>query len=345
MSKLNLTLAQVASLVGEGRVVGDAEYLCRAVVPLESAGAADLSFVRDRKAEKAARESRAGALVVSEQLEGIDAHQLVVPDTMQALIRVLERIGRDKRRQSIGVHPRAVVEEGVELGSDIVIGAGAVVCRGAEIGDRVIVYANAYVGRRSRIGEDSLIYPNVTIMEDVTIGKRAIIHSGTVIGCDGYGFVAHEGKQTKVPQVGEIVIGDDVEIGACSTIDRATIASTRIGNGTKIGDLVHIAHNVDIGDDVLLLPTVAISGSVSVGNRVIFAGRAGCAGHVTIGEGAVLGATTVAYKDVPAGAVLWGNPAHDKTTEMRIQSLLPRLPEIVRELRELRRSVKAPERD
>jgi len=339
MAKLGLTLQQIAELVEEARVIGDESFLCRSVAPLESASGEDLSFVRNRKAERVAGRSGAGALVVSEVLEGLQVHQLVVPDVMAAMILVLQRIGEEKRRQPAGVDPRAIIGDGVELASEVTIGAGAVVCKGAEIGSRAVIYSNAYIGFRSRIGEDSIIHPNVTIMEDVTIGKRAIIHGGTVIGCDGYGFVQHQGRQVKVPQVGEIVIGDDVEIGACATIDRATIGRTEIGNGTKIGDLVHIAHNVEIGEDVLLLPQSAISGSAKVGDRVIFAGRAACSGHLTIGEGAVLGAAAVTYKDVAPGAVLWGNPAHDKATEMRIQSILPKLPEMVKELRKLRRAV------
>jgi UDP-3-O-[3-hydroxymyristoyl] glucosamine N-acyltransferase len=339
MSRLGLTLQQIVELIEGSSVVGDSGFLCESVAPLQLAGENDLSFVRDSKAEKLAKRSRAGALVVREALDDVNACQLVVPDVMTAMIRVLERIGSKKRLQPIGVDPRAMVDDDADLGADVVIGPGAVVSKGAAIGDRAVIYGNAYVGLRSRIGEDSIIHPNVTIMEDVTIGKRTIIHGGTVIGSDGYGFVPHQGKQVKVPQVGEVVIGDDVEIGACSTIDRATIARTLIGNGTKIGDLVHVAHNVEIGEDVLLLPTVAISGSTKMGNRVIFAGRAACSGHLKIGDDAVLGAAAIAFKDVEQGAVLWGNPARDKTTEMRIQSILPKLPEMAKEIRRLRRAI------
>jgi UDP-3-O-[3-hydroxymyristoyl] glucosamine N-acyltransferase len=339
VSKLGRTLEQIAAIVGQSEVVGDGSFLCQRVAPLDSATEDDLSFVRDRKAEKLARESSAGVLVVGELFTGTEAHQLVVPDVMAAMIQVLAYIGKQKRLQAPAVHPRASVAEDASLGEDVIVGAGAVVSSGAVVGDRTVIYANAYVGLRSRIGADSIIHPNVSIMEDVTIGERAIVHSGTVIGCDGYGFVAHQGRQIKVPQVGEVVIGDDVEIGACATIDRATIARTEIGRGTKIGDLVHIAHNVQIGEDVLLLPTVAISGSTKVEDRVIFAGRSGCAGHLTIGEGAILGAATIVYKDVEPGAVLWGSPARDKATEMRVQSALSKLPEMMKEIREMRRAL------
>jgi UDP-3-O-[3-hydroxymyristoyl] glucosamine N-acyltransferase len=189
------------------------------------------------------------------------------------------------------------------------------------------------------IGADTMLAPNVVIMEDVTIGERVIIHGGTVVGGDGYGFLQHDGKHVKIPQVGAIEIGDDVEIGALTTIDRATVDTTVIGRGTKIGDLVHVAHNCDVGQDVLLLPTVAVSGSARIGDRAILAGRSGVADGVTVGEDAILGGCCVTYKDVDAGANLWGNPARDRMLQMRIEATLSMLPEMKRELRDLRKKL------
>ena len=154
-----------------------------------------------------------------------------------------------------------------------------------------------------------------------------------MIGADGYGYIQSEGKHLKVPQVGEILIGDDVEIGALTTVDRATVDQTTIGRGTKIGDMCHVAHNCDVGEDVLLLPTSQMGGSVTVGDRAVFAGRAACIDNLEIGAGATLGATAVAFKDVAPGAVLWGIPARDKRKEMRTQVALGRLPEMQKELR------------
>jgi UDP-3-O-[3-hydroxymyristoyl] glucosamine N-acyltransferase len=339
MAKLERTLAEIAEIAGGGRIVGDSGFFCSRVAPLEEAEANELSFVRDRKSLAAARETRAGALVVAEQLPDFAGQQLVVEDPFGAMIAVLQLLAIEKRRQPTGVDPQAQVEEDVELGRDVIVGAGAVIRSGAKIGDRAVIHPQVHVGFRSVIGEESVLHPQVVIMEDVTIGRRVVIHGGTVIGCDGYGYVPAEGRQVKVPQVGEVVIDDDVEIGALVTIDRATIGRTAVGRGTKIGDFVHIAHNCRIGEDVLLLPTAAVSGSVTVGDRAIFAGRAGCAGHLTIGDDARLGAATVAYKDVPPGAVLWGNPAKEKTHEMRVQLLLARLPEIYKELQRLKEQV------
>ena len=186
---------------------------------------------------------------------------------------------------------------------------------------------------------DCVLHPNVVIMEDVTLGDRVIIHGGTVIGADGFGYLQHKGEHIKIPQVGDINIGDDVEIGSLTTIDRAAIDTTNIGRGTKIGDLVHIGHNCDVGEDVLLLPTVAVSGSVRIGNRAVLAGRAGTSDNITIGEGAVLGGTCVAFKDVKPGAVMWGNPARDMKLQMRIEATVNHLPAMRKELSKIRKKL------
>ncbi len=339
MPDLGLCLAEVRDLVGGGELLGDPDFQCRAVAVLERAGEHDLSFVKSTAFFDAARASRAGALIVPEAIEGYAGHQLAVPDPFLAFGLVLARIAREKRRQPAGVHPSAAVHPEAELGEAVRIGPGAVVRGGAVIGDRTILYANAYVGERTRLGRDVLLYPNVVVMEDITLGDRVVVHAGTVIGAEGYGYVQFEGRHVKIPQVGEIVIGDDVEIGALVTIDRATVDRTVIGRGTKIGDLAHVAHNCRIGEDVLLLPAAAVAGSATVGDRAVLAGRAGASDHVTIGEGAVLGGDTAAYKDVPPGAQMWGSPARDKMQQIRIQAALSRLPEMQRELRRLRKKI------
>lgn len=339
MSRLGMTLAEIRSFIGEGEIVGSPDFLCRSVASLDKAQKDQLSFVKDRRYFDQAHETGAGALLVPEFIDGFEGHQLVVTDSHRAFGQLLAKIALQKRHQSAGVHPGAQVDESAKIGVDVTIGIGAVVREGATIGDRSVLYANSYVGQRSVLGADTVLYPNVLILEDVTLGDRVLIHGGTVVGSDGYGFVQHEGQHLKIPQVGAVVIGDDVEIGALTTIDRATLDATVIGNGTKIGDLCHIAHNCQIGEHVLVLPTVAISGSVTVGDGAIFAGRSGCADNLHIGEGAVLGGTSVAFKDVPAGAQMWGNPARDKMQEMRIQAAMRRLPEMQRELRAVKKKV------
>ena len=339
MPRLGMTLEQIRTLLGVGEIIGSPDFVCESVASLERAGSDQVSFVKDQRSGEQAKSSNAGALLVPAGIEGLQCNQLVVADPYRSFGLLLVRIAEQARAQAEGVDPRAVVHETAHVGEGAIVGAGAVVQAGARIGDRTVVYANAFIGQRSVIGSDTTIYPNVIIREDVTVGDRVVIHGGTVIGSDGYGFVQHEGRHLKIPQVGGVEIGDDVEIGALTTIDRATLDQTVIGRGTKIGDLCHIAHNCRIGEDVLLLPTVAVSGSVTGGTRAGLAGRSGTADNVTIGEGAVLGGTAVAFKDVPPGAQMWGNPAREMALEMRIQAVMRRLPEMQRDLRAVKKKL------
>lgn len=339
MPRLGMTLEQVREHIGEGEIIGSPGFVCESVASLDQAGGDQLSFVKDQRYAEQAKKSAAGALLVPTRIDGLGCNQLVVVDPYRSFGVLLVKIAEQARAQAGGVHPRAVVHETARIGEGAIVGAGAVVQEGASIGDRTVVYANAFIGQRSVIGADTTIYPNVVIREDVVVGDRVIIHCGTVIGSDGYGFVQHEGRHLKIPQVGGVEIGDDVEIGALATIDRATLDRTVIGRGTKIGDLCHIAHNCRIGEDVLLLPTVAVSGSVTIGNRAVLAGRSGTADNLTIGEGAVLGGTAVAFKDVPPGAQMWGNPAREMALEMRIQAVMRRLPEMQRDLRAVKKKL------
>ena len=328
-----MTVQEIRDLIGEGDIVGSPDFLCRSLASLGRAKGDQLSFVKSARHVDAARGSGAGALIVSSPIDDLGKPQLVLPNPYSAFGRLLERVAEAKRAHPHTIHPMAHVDETARLGDDVRIGAGAVVREDATIGPRTTLYANAYLGQRSTIGADCVIHPNVVIMEDVHIGDRVVIHGGAVIGADGYGYIQSEGKHLKVPHVGEILIGDDVEIGALTTVDRATVDQTTIGRGTKVGDMCHVAHNCEIGEDVLLLPTAQMGGSVTVGDGAVFAGRAACIDNVKIGAGATLGATAVAFKDVAPGAVVWGVPARDKTREMRTQVALRRLPEMQKELR------------
>ncbi|MDH3745613.1 MAG: UDP-3-O-(3-hydroxymyristoyl)glucosamine N-acyltransferase, partial [Acidobacteriota bacterium] len=214
MSRLEKTLQEVRKVIGSGDILGDPGFLCRSVASLENAGPEQLSFVRGRAHEEKARKSRAGALVVPIAVEGISAHQLVVEDAGAAFSRVLEVIAASRRRRVPGIEPTATVDPSAALGVDVAVGPGAVIGAETEIGDRCVVSANVHVGTRSKVGEDSVLHPNAVVMEDVTLGRRVVVHGGAVIGADGYGYSQTEGRHHKVPQVGEVVIGDDVEIGA-----------------------------------------------------------------------------------------------------------------------------------
>lgn len=337
MAKLDLSLAEVARLV-DGEIVGDPSFHCHDLASLDAAGKADLSFIKSSKLEKRARASAAGALMVPRRIDGLAAHQVVVAEPFAAFVRLLEKIAEEQRPVPEGVSAGAFVDPSARLQPDVAIGPGAVIEREVEIGGGTVIHAGAYVGARSRIGELCVLHPGVVVREDVTLGARVVVQPGAVLGADGYGYLQVDGRHHKVPQVGEVVVGDDVEIGALTTIDRATVDRTVIGRGTKIGDLVHLAHNCTVGEDVLLFPTVAISGSCRIGDRVIFAGRSGCSDNLEFGDDAVIGGTAVAWKDVPAGAQMWGNPAREKTRELRIQTALAKLPEMQKKLRALERA-------
>jgi UDP-3-O-[3-hydroxymyristoyl] glucosamine N-acyltransferase len=339
MSKLQMTLENVRELIGGGEIVGDPSFFCSSVASLHHAGPEQLSFAKDHRYFDEASRSRAGALLVPDRIKGSTAHQLVVENPFMLFGKILQYIAQLKRQQPSGIHANATVSASAKIGHGVTIGPGAVICDEVEVGDRAIISANTYIGQRSIVGTDCVLHPNVVIMEDVTLGERVIIHGGAVVGSDGFGYLQHDHTHIKIPQVGEIVIGDDVEIGAAATIDRAAIDTTTIGRGTKIGDLAHIGHNCKVGEDVLLLPTVAVSGSVSIGNRAVLAGRAGTSDNITVGEDAVLGGTCVAYKDVNPGAVMWGNPARDMKQQMRIEASLSKLPNMRRDLSKIKKKL------
>jgi UDP-3-O-[3-hydroxymyristoyl] glucosamine N-acyltransferase len=229
----------------------------------------------------------------------------------------------------------------VQLGDNVALMAHVVIDERAVIGDNVVIYPHSYIGTATVIGQDSLLYPNVTVREDCHIGQRVIIHSGAVIGSDGFGFVTIDERHRKVPQVGNVVIEDDVEIGANAALDRATTGSTIVRRGTKIDNLVHISHNDIIGEDCLLVAQTGISGSVTVGNNVIFAGQSGSAGHLQIGDNCVFAARSGITGDVPAGSFYAGFPARPHREWLRGKGAMSKLPEYQKKIRELAKQLAA----
>lgn len=335
MANLNMTLEELLRLLGEGELKGDADFLCDQLRGLEDAGPRDLSFVKSRRHLAAGKASKAGALLVPEPIEGSRAHQIVLDEPFVALTRLLANLAAKKRTYQPGIHPTAVVDASATVGKDVHLGPHAVVGESARVGDRAVVLANAFVGPRCEVGRECVLHPNVVLREDVDLGARVVVRSGTVIGSEGYGFLPTEGRPVVIPQVGGVAVGDDVEIGALATIDCATFGRTTIGDGCKIGDMVHVGHNCKLGDNVMLLPMVGIAGSVEVGDGALLAGRSSSADNLKIGAGARVGANSVVFKDVGPGEVVWGRPARPKTKEMRIQALLGRLPELFRDVRKL----------
>jgi UDP-3-O-[3-hydroxymyristoyl] glucosamine N-acyltransferase len=243
------------------------------------------------------------------------------------------------------VHPTAVIAPDARLGREVSIGPHVVVESGAEIGDEAVLMANAYVGPGARLGRESWLYPNVVVREECVLGERVVVHPGTVIGADGFGYVKDGGTYHKVPQVGTVVIGDDVEIGANACVDRATTGTTTVGSGTKIDNLVQIAHNVTLGENVIVVAQVGISGSTRVERGATLAGQAGIVGHITIGEGAMVGSQAGVTKSVPPHTQVSGYPAQPHALARRIHALTMRLPQLVERLQDLEKRLRALEED
>jgi len=233
----------------------------------------------------------------------------------------------------------AVIGRNVQLGKEVYLGPHVVIEDEVKLGDYSIIYPGVYIGKGSKLGERTCIYPNVTVWEYITIGNQVTIHSGTVIGCDGFGYAETNGKQYKMPQLGTVVIEDDVEIGANVTIDRATLGKTWIKKGTKIDNLVHIAHNVVVGEHGVIVAQVGISGSVEIGDRVTLAGQSGIAGHIKIGAGTTVAGRSGVTKSIPANICVSGFPARLHRQEQKIQAYVQRLPKLVEKVKALERII------
>jgi len=337
-SSRSLTAAEIAAAIG-GRVDGDGTVVVRGVAGIREAGPEDASFVAGRRYLRHAADTRAAVVLVPEDWDGECPATLIrVRNPEAAFSRVAEMFAPPPIVPPPGVHPTALVAEDARLGEGVSIGPYVVVEPGARIGDRTTLMAFCYVGHESEVGEDCRLYPHVSLRERVRIGNRVIIHNGTVIGSDGFGYTVDQaGVRHKIPQLGTVVIGDDVEIGANVTVDRARYGATRIGNGVKIDNLVQIAHNVIIGDHAVIVAQAGIAGSTVIGAKAILAGQAGVAGHLTVGEGAIVGAQAGVSKDVAPGMYVSGYPAAPHSKATRIHAHVQRLPQLRERLQQLER--------
>jgi UDP-3-O-[3-hydroxymyristoyl] glucosamine N-acyltransferase len=326
-------LSDLAGLVG-GRVDGDPDRRVRGVAALDTAGPDDLSFLTNPRYRQAVTTSRAGAILVGPDAR-IDGRDLVVaPDPYLALAAILDRL-HPQARPAPGISPDARVAAGASVGEGVAIGPFAVVGAGVRVGARAVIDAGVVVGEGSEIGEDTRLLPRVVLYPGTRIGARCVIHAGVVLGGDGFGFATSAGTHHKVPQLGRVVVEDDVEIGANSTVDRGTLGETRIGRGTKIDNLVMIAHGASIGPHGLLAAQSGISGSTRIGSHVTFAGQSGAAGHLTLGDHVVVAAKSAVFSDVPDGSFVAGIPAVDHRAWKRASALVKMLPELRARLRAL----------
>lgn len=334
--KAALTLGEIASHLGGTVVQGDPDMRIRGVSNPPEAAAEDLIFLVEPKYAEAAVSSRAGAIIAASPLEGKPT--IVVKLPRVAMAQALALFAPPQPLAGIDatavVHPSAILGQGVSIGPCVVVGPEVVV------GDRTVLHPGVVLGAKVHVGEEGILYPNVVVREGCRLGARVIVQPGAVIGSDGFGFVTLADRtHLKVPQVGIVIVEDDVEIGANVTIDRATIGETVIGRGTKIDNLAHVGHNVQVGSHGLIISQVGISGSVTIGDRVTLAGQVGVAGHLTIGDDTVVAAKAGVTKSLPPKMMASGFPARPHREELRRQAMLDQLGDIMTEVRALRAEV------
>jgi UDP-3-O-[3-hydroxymyristoyl] glucosamine N-acyltransferase len=336
-------LEELARHVG-AELVGDGEVLITGVNGIREAGPGEITFLSNPRYARYLETTRASAVIVGKPVAKARTSLLVVSQPYAAFLKVLELFAARRPRPAPGIHPTAVVHESARLGHGVHVGAHVVIEEGVVIGDGCIVMAGSYIGRGCRLGENCLLYPRVVLREETEVGDRVIIHSGAVIGDDGFGFLAEGEGYHKIPQLGRVVLEDDVEVGANTTIDRATVGETRVGRGTRIDNLVQIAHNVTIGENSILCAQVGISGSTQVGRHVTLAGQVGIVGHIRIGDGVRVGAQGGVTKSIPPGQEVSGYPALPHHLARRIYAAMRQLPEALRRLREISERLEALER-
>lgn len=333
------TLAEISALVG-GSLVGDGTIVIERVAPLDEADTDAITFLTDARKSSRLSATRAAAVIVPLPVTQAPLPIIRVKSPERALVTLLSSWTPPRSPVSPGLHPTAVIGSNVCLGLSVALDPYVVIGDQTVLDEGVRIGAGTVIGQGCRIGAGTLIHPHVTIYDSVCIGARAIIHSGAVIGSDGFGYIRDGRRAVKIPQVGTVLIGDDVEIGANTTVDRATLGATRIGRGTKIDNLVQIGHNVVIGEDVTICAQVGIAGSTTVANGTVIGGQAGLADHIVIGENVRIGGQSGVTKSVPLNTTVSGYPARPHHQARRIEACIGRLPEFAQRLLAIERQLK-----
>ena len=334
ISDTPMTLGQIAAYIG-GKVIGNPHISVKGLVSPEKSGEKTLSVVWE---EKELGMLSAEAFLAAPEKFFTESRQGIVTEKPREAFARLLYLFKIPQSFPYGIHPSAVVSENARIADTAYVGPLCVIEENAVIHDEAILEAQVYVGARCSVGKGTHIEPMAVLYENVTIGERGLIHSGAIIGCDGFGIIpsSHpDERPQKVPQIGGVVIDDDVEIGACTTIDRGTLDDTYIGKGTKVDDHVHIAHNARIGDNCIVVAMTGIAGSAEIGEGVILAARSGVRDHVKIGNRAQVAANGGVIKDVPPGEIVSGFPARPHKEQFRAQALYLRLPELFSRIKAL----------
>ncbi|WP_025324357.1 UDP-3-O-(3-hydroxymyristoyl)glucosamine N-acyltransferase [Deferrisoma camini] len=330
-----MTLGELAEKLG-AELRGDPAVEVTGVATLDRAGPGEVSFLSNPKYRPLLATTRAAAVIVApaEAVEGRAA--LVTENPYLAFARAVELL-HPRPRPEPGVHEGAWIHPDARLEEGVTALPGSRVDAGARVGAGTVLYPGVYVGRGARVGRGCVLHANAVVREECVLGDRVVLQPGAVVGSDGYGYARDGHRHVPIPQVGRVVLEDDVEVGANTTIDRAALGETRIGRGTKIDNLVQIGHNVTVGEDCLIVAQVGVSGSTRIGHRVVLAGQVGVAGHLRVGDGAMVGAQSGIGSDVPAGAVVSGSPAIPHGEWLRAQAVVKRLPDLRREMKAMER--------
>ena len=330
-----VTVGEVAQWTG-GEVVGDGATPLSGARTLGEAGPGDLTFVDGDRNLSAWRGSPAAAALVPLDFAPRGRTVVLVPDPLLAFALVVTRLRGPQKVRPPGVHPASSVHPTATLGEGVTVGPFAVVGEGATLGPRCVLNAGAVVGSNCRLGADVVLHPHVVLYDDTVLGDRVVVHANSVLGADGFGYRTAGGRHAKVPQLSHVVIGDDVEIGASSTVDRGTFTPTVVGEGTKLDNQVQVAHNCRIGRHNLLASQVGIGGSCTTGDYVVMAGQVGVADHTVMGDGVVILAKSGVHKDIPAGGRVLGTPALPDRDMMKIYMHLTKLPQLRKDVETLK---------
>jgi len=331
------TLAQLAQHVG-GKVKGNADIEISSVATLQNATEADISFLANPKYTNALQTTKAGAVIVGQDMDA-PVPLLICEDPYYAFTQISVLFHGYRQHKNVGISPKADISKTAKIGAGCIINNFASICDGAVIGDNVVIYPGVFVGDNVKVGDNCILYPNAVIYDGCRLGNNVIIHANTTIGKDGYGFAPHKGKFYKIPQIGRVVIEDDVEIGANTCIQRGTLEDTIIGTGCKLGDLIDIGHGVKIGPHCLLVGHLAIAGSTTIGHHCVIAAQAGIVGHIKIGNFVKIGAQAGVINDVPDDQSVVGAPAIDVSKARRAYAMIENLPEMKKTIRRIEKQI------
>ena len=332
------TLREIASII-DGEIVGDENIIVTGICGIKEAKEGDITFVANSRYLPLMCHTRASAIITSKDVKISPKTIIRTENPSLAFAKMVSLLAPNEVRRPKGIHPTAIIGDKVKVGKNVAIDPYVVLEDNIEIKDNTVLYAGVYIGHHTKIGKNCIIYPYVIIRERVVIGDRVVIHGGTVIGSDGFGFSTVQGVHHRIPQIGTVIIEDDVEIGANVTIDRARFDKTIIKKGTKIDNLVQIAHNVSIGENSIIVAQSGISGSANIGKNVTIAGQSGIIGHITIGDNVVVAAQSGVTKSIPSNTCVSGYPAKPHILAKKIHAFTQNLPELFKKVKQLEEEI------